>query len=148
MPTGMFEYRDDGERRAIERAIAFVAEMRDLAQTAPDEQVLGLCEAQAVERGRDRLRATLQEAVQTRVEAAVMLVQGAVGLLGFYFHIAANLHGPAPRLWDNFLFGAPALAPLLFPNLVLLACIGLWVLGEQLPAKEANSPAITDRQSY
>jgi hypothetical protein len=70
MPTGMFEYRDDGERRAIERAIAFVAEMRDLAQTAPDGQVLGLCEAQAVERGRDLLRATLQEAVQTRVEAA------------------------------------------------------------------------------
>ena len=70
MPTGMFEYRDDGERRAIERAIAFVAEMRDLAQTAPAGQVLGLCERQAVERGRDLLRTTLQEAVQTRVEAA------------------------------------------------------------------------------
>ena len=32
MPTGMFEYRDEGERRAIERAVAFVAEMRNLAQ--------------------------------------------------------------------------------------------------------------------
>ena len=70
MPTGTFEYRDDGERRSIERAIAFVAEMRDLAQTAPDGQVLGLCEGQAVERGRDLLRATLQEAVQARVESA------------------------------------------------------------------------------
>ena len=70
MPTGMFEYRDEGERRAIERAIAFVAEMRDLAQTAPDGQVLALCEGQAVERGRDLLCATLQEAVQTRVDAA------------------------------------------------------------------------------
>jgi hypothetical protein len=76
--------------------------------------------------------------------AAVMFVQGAVGLLGFYFHIAANLYGPAPRMWDNFLFGAPALAPLLFPNLVLLACIGLWVLGKHLPAKESNSPATID----
>jgi hypothetical protein len=76
--------------------------------------------------------------------AAVMFVQGAVGLLGFYFHIAANLHGPAPRLWDNFIFGAPALAPLLFPNLVLLAYIGLWVLREQPPAKEPNSPVTTD----
>jgi hypothetical protein len=73
--------------------------------------------------------------------AAVMLVQGAVGLLGFYFHVHANLHGPSPRLWDNFLFGAPALAPLLFPNLVLLACIALWVLGEQQAATELNSPA-------
>lgn len=70
MPTGMFEYRDDGERRSIERAIAFVAEMRDLAQTSPDGQVLGLCEGQAMGRGRDLLRATLQEAVQARVEAA------------------------------------------------------------------------------
>ena len=70
MPTGTFEYRSEGERRAIERAIAFVAEMHDLAQTAPDGQVLGLCEGQAVERGRDLLRATLQEAVQARVEAA------------------------------------------------------------------------------
>ncbi len=70
MPTGMFEYRDEGERRTIERALAFVAEMRDLAQTAPDGQVLRLCEEQAVERGRDLLRTTLQETVQARVEAA------------------------------------------------------------------------------
>lgn len=70
MPTGMFEYRDEGERRAIERAIAFVAEMRDLAQTAPCGQVLGLCETQAVERGHELLRATLQDAVQARVGAA------------------------------------------------------------------------------
>lgn len=69
MPTGMFEYRDEGERRAIERAVAFVAEMHNLAQH-PAGQVLGLCETRAVEGGRELLRATLQEAVQTRVEAA------------------------------------------------------------------------------
>jgi hypothetical protein len=61
----------------------------------------------------------------------VMLVQAAVGLLGFYYHAAANLRGPAPSLFDNFIYGAPAMAPLLFPNLVLLAFIGLWVLHRQ-----------------
>jgi hypothetical protein len=65
--------------------------------------------------------------------AAVLVVQAAVGLLGFWFHTAANLHGLSPRWWDNFVFGAPALAPLLFPNLVLLAVVGLWVLGKQSP---------------
>jgi hypothetical protein len=73
--------------------------------------------------------------------AAVLLVQAAAGLLGFYFHTSANLHGPSPRWWDNFVFGAPALAPLLFPNLVLLAGIGLWVLGKQLGPSRARSAA-------
>lgn len=58
----------------------------------------------------------------------VMLVQAGVGVLGFYYHTAANLRGPSPRAFDNFIYGAPALAPLLFPNLVLLAGIGLWRL--------------------
>jgi hypothetical protein len=66
--------------------------------------------------------------------AIVLLIQSAVGLLGFYYHSAANLRGPAPHWIDNFIHGAPALAPLLFPNLVLLAGIGLYVLGIRLPA--------------
>jgi hypothetical protein len=65
---------------------------------------------------------------------AVLLLQGAVGLLGFYYHTAANLRGPSPSLLDDFVYGAPALAPLLFPNLVLLAFIALWVLRPHLPA--------------
>jgi hypothetical protein len=67
------------------------------------------------------------------VSAIVLTVQAAVGVLGFLLHTAANLHGPAPRMWTNFIFGAPPLAPLLFPNLVLLAAIGLWVLKDFLP---------------
>ena len=51
MPTGTFEYRTDAERKAIERAIAFVAEMHDLARTAPAAQVLDQCEQQATDRG-------------------------------------------------------------------------------------------------
>ncbi|MCC6421313.1 MAG: hypothetical protein IT429_24000 [Gemmataceae bacterium] len=65
----------------------------------------------------------------------VLLVQAAVGLLGFYYHVAANLEGPAPSLFDNFVWGAPALAPLLFPNLVLLAFIGLAVLRRHIPER-------------
>jgi hypothetical protein len=65
--------------------------------------------------------------------AVVMLVQAAVGLLGFYYHTAANLHGPSPSRFDNFVYGAPAMAPLLFPNLVLLAFLGLWVLRRHVP---------------
>ncbi len=66
--------------------------------------------------------------------AAVLAAQALVGLLGFYLHTAANLRGPSPEWFDNFVYGAPVLAPLLFPNLVLLAFIGLWVLGSHLPA--------------
>jgi hypothetical protein len=65
--------------------------------------------------------------------AIVLLLQAAVGLLGFYYHAAASLGGPATRLWDNLVNGAPPLAPLLFPNLSLLAGIGLWTLRPHLP---------------
>lgn len=58
----------------------------------------------------------------------VMLVQATVGLLGFYYHTAANLRGPSPSMFDNFVYGAPAMAPLLFPNLALLTFLGLWAL--------------------
>src|SRR5205085_2707525 len=72
--------------------------------------------------------------------AAVMLIQVAVGLLGFYYHTAANLRGPSPSRFDNFVYGAPAMAPLLFPNLVLLVSIGLWPLRRHLPAPAAAVP--------
>jgi hypothetical protein len=71
--------------------------------------------------------------------AAVLLVQGAVGLLGCYYHTAANLRGPSPSLFEKFVYGAPALAPLLFPNLVLLALLGLWVWWRQLPVDRSNA---------
>jgi hypothetical protein len=70
--------------------------------------------------------------------AVILLAQAVVGLLGFYLHSVANLHGLSPSRWDNFVHGAPALAPLLFPNLVLLAGIGLWVLREHLPVERAE----------
>jgi hypothetical protein len=66
--------------------------------------------------------------------AVVMALQAGVGLLGFYYHTAANLHGSSPSRFDNFVYGAPAMAPLLFPNLALLVFIGLWPMRAHLPA--------------
>ncbi len=58
----------------------------------------------------------------------VMLTQAFVGVLGFWFHIQANLVEPGHSLFDRLVNGAPPMAPLLFPNLVGLALIGMWAL--------------------
>jgi hypothetical protein len=63
-----------------------------------------------------------------RVCALVMLIQAAVGILGFGLHVHGDLHGIGPTLFDRVVYGAPVFAPLLFPDLASLAVIGLWVL--------------------
>lgn len=65
--------------------------------------------------------------------AAVMLLQVVVGLLGFVYHLVPNLRGPMPTLWESFVFGAPAFAPLLFADLALLAGLGLWAVALARP---------------
>jgi hypothetical protein len=77
--------------------------------------------------------------------AIVLVIQVAVGLLGFALHMRANLHGPSPDRFDNLVFGAPALAPMLFPNLALLCGIGLWVLREHVPGGKNPMPDSTIR---
>ncbi len=67
----------------------------------------------------------------------VMLTQALVGVLGFWFHIQANLLDPGHNLFDRLVNGAPPMAPLLFPNLVGLALIGMWAL---LPHLEEPIP--------
>ena len=67
MPTGTFEYRDESERVAIEQAIAFVAQMRDLAVTAPHGQVIDRLEGHALDAGRELLRTALERGVQASV---------------------------------------------------------------------------------
>jgi hypothetical protein len=57
---------------------------------------------------------------------AVLTVQAAVGLLGFALHVRADLRAPAATLFERLVAGAPPMAPLLFPNLVVLALIALW----------------------
>ena len=70
MATGTFQYQSESERLSIEAAIAFVTEMRQLAQTTPASQVVPLCEQQALDQGRAFLRSTLQDAVQARIDSA------------------------------------------------------------------------------
>lgn len=65
--------------------------------------------------------------------AILMLLQAAVGILGFGLHLHADIHGVGPTLFDRIIYGAPIFAPMLFPDLVLLACIGLWVLYQRSP---------------
>ena len=63
----------------------------------------------------------------------VMFVLAFVGVLGFWFHMRANLVEPGHSLFEKLVNGAPPMAPLLFPNLVGLAFIGLWALIPHLP---------------
>ena len=69
--------------------------------------------------------------------AAVLGVQALVGLLGFALHLRAVVRQPGPSLFERLLTGAPPMAPLLFPNLVILGLIGLWALGRRDPGRGA-----------
>jgi hypothetical protein len=60
--------------------------------------------------------------------AAILLLEAGIGLWGFVLHAAGNLRGPSIHPFDNFIYGAPPMAPLLFPNLMVLGIIGLWQL--------------------
>jgi hypothetical protein len=80
-----------------------------------------------------------------RLCAAVLALQAMVGVLGFGFHVAAVARQPAANWFDKILSGAPPMAPLLFPNLVVLAAIALWVLASgtsaAIPADGPVPPA-------
>ena len=43
---------------------------------------------------------------------------------------------PAPSLFEKILSGAPPMAPLLFPNLVVLGLIALWALSSHVEKHE------------
>ena len=66
-----------------------------------------------------------EDAVFLRICYPVMGLQIVVGLLGFGFHLAVDLQGASGRFLDDVIYGAPLLAPLLFPNLGVLAWFGL-----------------------
>jgi hypothetical protein len=80
-----------------------------------------------------------------RLAFGVMLAQVAVGLIGAFWHIRADLDRPMGTLWQKFLYGAPAFAPLLFADLAVLAVLGLWALERALPvaAPAADRPLET-----
>jgi hypothetical protein len=70
------------------------------------------------------------------VSAVILVLEAAVGLWGFVLHSTANLQGPSVHAFDNFVYGAPPMAPLLFPNLMVLGITGLWQL-RNIEAPEA-----------
>ena len=51
-----------------------------------------------------------------------------VGLVGFALHAASIVRHPGGRIIERLSTSAPLMAPLLFPNLALLALMSLWVL--------------------
>ena len=55
----------------------------------------------------------------------ILLLEAAVGLWGFVLHLERNLQGPSTHLFDNFVYLAPPMAPLLFPNLMVLGIVAL-----------------------
>jgi hypothetical protein len=76
---------------------------------------------------------------------AVLGLQALVGVVGFGLHLQMNYYTPANSLFEKSVYGAPPLAPLLFPNLVALALIGMWNLAVALPSGSAKRPGVFDR---
>jgi hypothetical protein len=70
MPTLTIEYRDENERLALELAIAYISDMRQLAVDAPAGTVLDACENLALDKGRALLRSTLAAALHSRIALA------------------------------------------------------------------------------
>ena len=68
--------------------------------------------------------------------AGVLVLQSLIGVWGFFLHAERNLHGPSVHPLANLVWGAPPMAPLLFPNLAVLGLIGLWQLGKSNPQGE------------
>ena len=62
------------------------------------------------------------------LSAAILMLEAVVGIWGFWLHASSNLRGPSIHMFDNFIYGAAPIAPLLFPNLMVLGTIGLWQL--------------------
>jgi hypothetical protein len=73
-----------------------------------------------------------------RLCAAVLGVQALVGIAGFGFHVAAVARQPAASWFEKILSGAPPMAPLLFPNLVVLAAIALWAMDRDAAAARGS----------
>jgi len=65
---------------------------------------------------------------------AVLALQVATGIAGFVLHVWTDWHGPTRHPAQDFLYGAPAFAPMLFADLAVLAAIAL----TSLPISESQ----------
>jgi hypothetical protein len=74
-----------------------------------------------------------------RLCAAVLGLQAVVGIVGFTYHGLSIVHQPAATWFERTLSGAPPMAPLLLPNLAVLAAMALWPLWLERLAKRENA---------
>lgn len=73
-----------------------------------------------------------------RLTAVVLAVQALAGIVGFGLHASGIARQPAASWLEKILSGAPPMAPLLFPNLAVLAGIGVFVLSRSLAELPEN----------
>lgn len=70
--------------------------------------------------------------------AGVYALQIVVGVLGAALHTLANLERPGEGL-EAFVYGAPALAPMLYADLAILGILALWALLRSSPPSPASA---------
>ena len=63
-----------------------------------------------------------------KVCVVILIINGFVGLLGFFLHLLVDLRSAELSIRDKFIYGAPVFAPLLFVDLALLGMLGIWNL--------------------
>ena len=80
--------------------------------------------------------------------ASVVAIQAAVGLVGFALHAASILREPAGGFIERLSGGAPLMAPLLFPNLSILALLALWALARHPAIVDSTDPASLHNTSH
>ncbi len=64
------EIDDEAQEQLLRNYHVLVMELNELARTAPDDVVVDQLEELAIQRGRETLRASLEQAVQQRIDAA------------------------------------------------------------------------------
>ena len=63
-----------------------------------------------------------------KVCVVILIINGLVGLLGFFLHFLVDLRSVELSIRDKFIHGVPVFAPLLFVDLALLGMLGIWNL--------------------
>ena len=67
-----------------------------------------------------------------KVCVVILIINGLVGLLGFFLHLLVDLRSAELSIRDKFIYGAPLFAPLLFVDLALLGLLGIWNLSRKV----------------
>lgn len=83
-----------------------------------------------------------------RISVGVLALQVVIGVVGFYFHLVADINGLSSSVFENFVPGAPVFAPLLFVDLVLLAMIGLWEMLSDRVHQTSRRPTPFDQAPH